>query len=302
MQSIKSRLIYASLKQKLADFRQLRLSVQDARAARDAATPKTFAMPAGVHTEAVVQHGVAGEWLKPARADTPGIVLYVHGGAYVQGSIQTHRTLAAHIALAAHCHSYIFDYRLAPEHPFPAALEDALSTYRALQAAHPGVPIALAGDSAGGGLALALALRLRDLDIPPPVALALLSPWTDLTLGHGTHTSKAAVDPYFPTPAILREAAGLYAGPHDLHHPWISPQFADLGRLPPTLIHVGEHETLLDDARMLAQNLVDRGTPVRIHVFADMWHVWQMFAGQCREADASVADIGAFLRQHLSAK
>jgi len=304
MQYPDSQLIYGALCQKLAAFRQLNLSLQDSRAARDAATPKSFAMPAGVQTEAVVLAGLAGEWLRPTATDgkTSGIVLYVHGGAYILGSIQTHRTLAAHIALAAQCATYLFDYRLAPEHPYPAALEDALATYTALQAAHPGVPIALAGDSAGGGLALALALRLRDLDITPPVALALLSPWTDLTLGNPTHTSKAAVDPYFPTKAILREAAGLYAGAHDLHHPWISPLFADLHQLPPTLIHVGENETLLDDARVLAQNLLDQKNPVRIHVFANMWHVWQMFAGQCREADESVADIGGFLRQHLSAK
>ena len=298
--SFKSRIYYHVLKRRLAKFRALNLPLTKARALRDRDSSRVFKMPSGIRCEAVRIAGLSGEWLRPVAAQGSDLLMYLHGGAYVQGSINTHRALASRLALASASSAFIFDYRLAPEHPYPAALDDAYSIYTALRSAHLGVPIAIVGDSAGGGLALALALRIRHEALEAPVALALLSPWTDLTLCSLTHKTKASVDPYFPDTKVLSDAARAYANGLDLKTPWMSPQFADLGGLPPTLIHVGEREALLDDSRILAQEMAAQGSPVRLKVFADMWHVWQVFGGLFREADESVLEIGDFLRAHLA--
>jgi acetyl esterase/lipase len=200
------------------------------------------------------------------------------------------------MAKAAGLDCFLLDYRLAPEHPFPAAVDDAQAAYLALHGENPTRRIVLAGDSAGGGLALALALRLRDAGHAAPGAMALLSPWTDLTLSLPTHQSKAAVDPFFPDSTTLAMAAQLYAGGGNLTQPGVSPHFAALHGLPRTLIHVGEHEALLGDAHALAANMQAAGSPVQLQEFEGMWHVWQIFAGRFAEADASVKALGAFLR------
>jgi acetyl esterase/lipase len=299
MPSIKSRIYRHLLKRKLAQLRKMNLPLPEARALGDRNSARIFKMPAGISAEAAQIQGLHGEWLRPVATRTPGILLYLHGGAYVQGSVKTTRALAARLALASGTATYIVDYRLAPEHPFPAALDDAVAVYAALQRAHPGKPIAIAGDSAGGGLALAAALRIRDEGTAPPAALALLSPWTDLTLGNASHQGKAAVDPFFPDGSMLSLAAMAYSAGRDLKSPLISPQFADLGGLPSTLIHVGEDEALLDDSRILAAKMAAQGTPVEIEVHPGMWHVWQVFAGRFREADQSVAGVGRFLQRRL---
>ncbi len=302
MQSLKSRLVYCVLKRRLAQFRQLNLPLPAARALRDEEAGRRFFMPAGVVSESADMAGVAGEWLHPHGQRTTSIVLYLHGGAYVQGSVKTHRALAARLALASASSVLIIDYRLAPEHPYPAALDDAHAVYQALLAGQESGygRFALAGDSAGGGLALALALRIKaDGVLPPPAALALLSPWTDLTLGNASHATNAAVDPYFPTTAPLRAAAAGYSGGTELTNPFISAQFADLAGLPSTLIHVGEKESLLDDSRVLALNMRAKETQVELKIYPGMWHVWQIFGGQLREADQSLLELGRFLRAAL---
>jgi len=171
----------------------------------------------------------------------------------------------------------------------------------ALRAAAPEVPIALAGDSAGAGLSVALALRLQAQGAPLPVGLALMSPWTDLALTHPTHQTHAAVDPYFPTTDRLAASARHYAGEHPLDHPLLSPHYAQLAGLPPMLIHVGQHETLLQDSLALAERSRAHGGVADIKVWPGMWHVWQAFGGMMREADASIAELGLFLRQRLQA-
>jgi len=277
----------------------LNLPLPEARARRDKESEQRFKLPAGLSAEATQIAGRPGEWLRPDGPHGNGLLLYLHGGAYVQGSVLTHRALAARLALASSAQAFILDYRLAPEHPYPAALDDAFSVYQALQASHPGTPVAVAGDSAGGGLALALALRINAEAAPMPAALALLSPWTDLTLSSATHETLASVDPYFPDRAPLRAAASAYCAGASPQDPCVSPQFGDLGDLPPTIIHVGALEALLDDSRLLAQRMQVQGAEVRLHVYPGMWHVWQIFGGELREADQSLSELGAFLKRKL---
>jgi len=294
-----SRLFYYLVKRQLRKMAASRGSLEQLRAARDKASARMFKVPADVTVSPAQLGRLPGEWLRPQGASAAGVVLYLHGGAYITGSCHTHRGLAGHLARAAGSDCFLLDYRLAPEHPFPAAVDDALAAYLALQAAQPARPVALAGDSAGGGLALALALRLRDAGHTAPAAMALLSPWTDLALSLPTHVSKAAVDPFFPDTSTLSAAAQMYAAQTPLTHPLVSPHYASLHGLPPTLIHVGEHEALLGDAQALAATMRAAGTPVQLQEFAGMWHVWQIFAGRFAEANTSIQSLGAFLRAAL---
>ena len=295
MQSLKSRFFYYVIKRKLAQMRALDLPLPQARAMGEKNAPKMFKMPLGVSTEQVEIRGLRGLWLRPDAQRTHGIVLYLHGGAYVQGSINTSRALAARLALASQTSTLSLEYRLAPEHPYPAAVNDAFDVYCELLKSYPGRPIAITGDSAGGGLSVALALRIRDAGLVPPVALALLSPWTDLTLGNATHTSMAKVDPFFTSTELLSKAALAYTQGQDLKIPFISPQFASFENFPPTLIHVGELEALLDDSRVLAQKMTADGVTVDLKIYPGMWHVWQVFGGLFREADHSIGALGSFI-------
>jgi len=299
MQSLRSRFFYFLIKRKLAQIRAMNLPLPESRAMQEKAAPTTFKMPSGVSTERVEIRGLQGLWLRPDTQRSGGIVLYLHGGAYVQGSINTSRALAARLALAAQTSTLSLEYRLAPEHPYPAAVDDAFDVYCELLGSRPGRPIAITGDSAGGGLSVALALRIRDAGLKPPVALALLSPWTDLTLSNATHNKLAKVDPFFSDTEPLRKAAQAYAQGHDLTIPFISPQFASFENFPPTLIHVGELEALLDDSRVLAKRMSTDGASVELKVYPGMWHVWQVFGGFFREADQSIAELGAFIRARL---
>ena len=296
MPSLKSRFFYYAVKHQLRKFALRGGSLEQVRAARDKSSKRMFPAPPGVSVQPAQLGGCPGEWLRPAGASADTVLLYLHGGAYITGSCHTHRGLAGHLAQSAGLDCFLLDYRLAPEHPFPAAVEDAQAAYLALHDQDPARTIVLAGDSAGGGLALALALRLRDAGHAAPGAMALLSPWTDLTLSLPTHQSKAAKDPFFPDSTTLSMAAQLYAASSDLTQPLVSPHFAALHGLPPTLIHVGEHEALLGDAQALAAKLQAAGTSVQLQEFQGMWHVWQIFAGRFAEADASIKQLGAFLR------
>ena len=296
MPSLKSRFFYYAVKHQLRKFALRGGSLDQVRAARDKSSKRMFPAPPGVSVQPAQLGGCPGEWLRPTGAAANTVLLYLHGGAYITGSCHTHRGLAGHLAQSAGLDCFLLDYRLAPEHPFPAAVEDAQAAYLALHNQDPARTIVLAGDSAGGGLALALALRLRDAGHAAPGAMALLSPWTDLTLSLPTHQSKAAKDPFFPDSTTLSMAAQLYAASSDLTQPLVSPHFAALHDLPPTLIHVGEHEALLGDAQALAAKLQAAGTSVQLQEFQGMWHVWQIFAGRFAEADASVKQLGAFLR------
>ena len=295
MPSLKSRLLYYVVKYQLAKLRDKNLPLPEFRLAREVAATNLRNMPKGIQVESTHIGGCHAEWLRPVNLTSPTVVLYLHGGAYTTGSCTTHRALAARLALASACATLVIDYRLAPEHPFPAALDDALATYEALRSSGTS-QIALAGDSAGAGLALALVLRLRELSLPMPRALGLMSPWTDLALTSETHQSKASVDPYFPTTERIAGSARVYAGEAGLTHPLVSPYYAELHGLPPMLVHVGELETLINDSIWLVERVQAAGGIAQLKRWPGMWHVWQALGGKMREADQSIGELGEFLK------
>ena len=233
-----------------------------------------------------------------ARRDTPmrpdRAVLYLHGGGYFFGSPRTHRPLILAMAREADAPCYALDYRLAPEHPYPAALEDAIAAYRALLTREPNRRIILAGDSAGGGLAIALAAALRDRNLPPPVAMVLFSPWTDLALTGASIQSNAKRCAMF-TPAALREATRFYLAAADPTEPGASPHYADPTGLPPSLVFAGTDETLRDDSTRFAENARAHGVPVELRLVPGVPHVWPLFARLLPEGRTSLAEIAPFL-------
>ncbi|MDQ7064780.1 MAG: alpha/beta hydrolase [candidate division KSB1 bacterium] len=255
-------------------------------------------MPRGVRRTAAMDSFPA-EWLVPAGAPEDAAILYLHGGGYVMGSIRTHRALAARIARAAGVKCLTIGYRLAPEHPFPAALEDAHRAYGwLLQQKIPPQRLVVAGDSAGGGLALALLLFLRDRGEPLPAAAVCLSPWTDLAGTGDSIRSKAAVDPIVPV-AALDYVARQYLHGENPKNPYASPLYGDLHGLPPLFIHVGTHEVLLDDSLRLAEKARAAGVRVTLDIWPDMMHVWHFFAPFLPEARQAIGNIGAFIRKAI---
>jgi acetyl esterase/lipase len=245
--------------------------------------------------------GILAEWTEPTTKSIDRAILYLHGGGYVIGSTTTHRGLIARISLASHARVLAINYRLAPEHPFPAGLLDALSTYLWLleQGINPQY-LALGGDSAGGGLSLAVCLTLRALHVPLPAALFLISPWTDLTFSGDSVTSRADRDPVLAITDDWLENA--YAGGYPISHPLISPLFADLSGLPPMLIQVGTEEILFDDSARLSERVIQSGGNATLEIWEGMWHVFQAFAPYVPEAVKAIDQIGSYLQNKIPAK
>lgn len=237
--------------------------------------------------------GVPALWVGPAEAER--VILYLHGGAYVCGSPWTHLSLLQQICGASAASVLAPDYRLAPEAPFPAALEDAWSAYwwLLLRGTPPG-RIVVGGDSAGGGLTLALLVALRDAHAPLPAAAFCLSPWVDLAVTGRTVQTNEKCD-YLNEP-IIRQTAQMYAGEHDVHEALVSPLYADLHGLPPILIQVGSNEMLLDDARRVARNALEAGVPVDLEIWESMVHVWHFFFPIEPRARAAIRSVGRFVR------
>jgi len=239
--------------------------------------------------------GVPGEFVcRRGAAAGDRAILYLHGGGYCVGSPATHRAITGRLALLSEATVFAADYRLAPEHPFPAAIEDAVAAYRGLLAeGWQAAAITVAGDSAGGGLAVATSLRLRELGLPLPASLVLFSPWADLELGRlGTPPPG---EPMITVPWI-RECAGFYLARRDARDPLASPLYAELSGLPPTLVQVGQDELLLSDARRLAQALREAGVAVTCQEFPRRWHVFQANAGLLADADRALALVRDFVR------
>ncbi len=257
--------------------------------------------PDGVTVEPMTLGGRPAERLSPAGARGRGTVLYLHGGGYCTGSLDSHRGLAGRIALAVGGPVVTLDYRLAPEHPYPAALTDALAGYRELLArgTRPG-HLAIAGDSAGGGLTVATLVALRDEGSPLPAAAVCLSPWVDLTQAATSYDTLGHLDPMI-TREGLDLMAAAYLGGTPASSPLASPLFADdLSGLPPVLIEVGEREVLVEDATRLAGRLRDAGGSVSLTVWPELIHVFQAFPGSLLpEADQSIDAVGSFLSLHL---
>lgn len=238
--------------------------------------------------------GRPAAWVSPPNISQEGANLYCHGGVYLIGSITSYRPLAAAVAMGTGMRVLLLDYRLAPEHPFPSAIEDALAAYHWLleQGLEP-QQVLVAGDSAGGGLALALLLALRDKGQPLPAAAICLSPWTDLTGSGASRTSKAKRD-YVLDPADLLRCSEIYLAGADPRNPLASPLYADLSGLPPLLIQVGSDEILLDDATALADAARAVGVDVKLEVWEGMFHVWQMIATFVPEGRQAIAAVGRF--------
>lgn len=242
---------------------------------------------------------VSGEWVSSSLSPTQPVLFFLHGGGYSAGSCRTHRELAARLCLASGVRVLLIDYRLAPEHPFPAALEDATVAYQWLlsQGVAP-ESIVIGGDSAGGGLAMATLLWLRDQQLPLPGAGVLLSPWVDLTLTGESLQSRAEVDPLCSY-AGLHSAAQLYLGETAAQTALASPVYGELHGLPPLLIQVGDHEVLLSDATRLAERAQATGVTVKLEIWEEMWHVWHFWAGAMPEGQQAIDRIGTFVQQHI---
>lgn len=251
----------------------------------------------GTHVEKVVAGGVPGEWISFADSDPDRVLLYLHGGAYCLGSCDSHRDLVARICAASGVRALLIEYRLAPEHVFPAAVEDALSAYHWLltNGTRP-EHIVVAGDSAGGGLTLALLAALRDKGDPLPAGAACLSPWTDVEGTVESRTTRAEIDPWISADAI-NFVATLYSGEEDVRHPLISPLYADPHSFPPLLIHVGSDEILHDDSTRFAEQAQAAGVAVQLHIWEGMWHVFQAFAYVLPDGQQAIEEIGDFIRR-----
>src|SRR5215470_9804425 len=229
-----------------------------------------------VNCQPVDAGGVKAEWIVPPNASEDRVILYLHGGGYVMGSINTHRAMVARIARSSQARALALDYRLAPEHPFPTAVDDATAAYRWLlsQNINPS-RIVVAGDSAGGGLTLATLLALRDAKVPLPAAGVCLSPWVDMEGTGASMTTRAKADPVVQKQGLLGMAQ-LYLGGKDPKSPLAAPLHADLRGLPPLFIHVGDAETLLDDSTRVAEKAKKAGVKVDLEVWSEMPHVWHL--------------------------
>jgi acetyl esterase/lipase len=239
--------------------------------------------------------GIPGEWIVAPGAEEDRVILYLHGGGYVMGSINTHRAMIARISRAAKARVLAIDYRLAPEHPFPAAVDDATTAYKWLlsQGYQPG-KIIIAGDSAGGGLTFSTLVSLRESGTPLPAAAVPISPWTDLAATGASLKTRAKADPMVGDSG-LAPMAQHYAGKHDVKHPLVSPLYADLKDLPPLLIHVGDAEILLDDSTRIAERAKAAGVDVTLEVWPEMVHVWHVFAKILPEGQQAIDRIGEFV-------
>jgi len=268
------------------------------RARLDAAAA-LFERPPDVRYEPIDAGGVPAEWTIAPGADPDRALVYFHGGSYNAGGIGSHRALCTQLARATRLRVLSVEYRLAPEHPHPAAVEDACAALRFVwKSGLAPSQVALAGDSVGGGLALAALVALRDAGDPLPAAVALLSPWTDLTLSGASFRGKADVDPMI-VPDVLAVARDRYVAGQAADAPTISPLFADLAGLPPLLVQVGTDECLLDDSTRLAERASDAGTDVVLEVWDDMIHVWQAFFSLLPEGRDAIDAIAAFLRARI---
>ena len=259
-----------------------------------------FPTASDVAVEKVKANGVAAEWTRTPGADGSRAILYVHGGGYVIGSLDSHRHLVSEVGRAAGAQALALDYRLAPEHPFPAPVEDSVAAYRYLIAqGFAARNIAIAGDSAGGGLVVAALVAIREAGLPQPACGWAMSPWVDMQAIGGSMVSKAATDPTVQKETIL-EMAAHYLNGADPRAPLAAPLYADLRGIAPLLIQVGAAETLLDDAIRLAGVAGAADVAVRLDVWPEMIHVWHLFHPMLTAGRRAISEGGAFLHTTMA--
>ena len=277
------------------------LPVETARAQFERIAGAFLVRAMGVAVEQTQIAGVNVDWLRPKNAREDKVLLYLHGGAYVIGSPRTHRQLVSHTARAAGVVAALPDYRLAPEHPFPAAIDDAVAVYNGLLASgFKPEDIIISGDSAGGGLSVATLLQLRHAGLPMPAAAVLLSPFLDVTGSGESATTRADRDPWFDVADLHVVAAYYCPDESEWQNPLVSPVFANVAGLPPMLIQVGDDEILLSDSTRLAKKLEAEGVAVELEVWPHMWHVFQMFIRKMPESGAAVRKIAAYIQKRFS--
>jgi acetyl esterase/lipase len=253
--------------------------------------------PKKLRVEPTSAGGVPAEWVLPQNASSK-VLYYLHGGGFVMLTPETYRPLAYNLARRAGVRALVPDYRLAPEHPYPAAVEDCLAGYRwLLESGVPAHDIVVAGDSAGGALTLTTLLAARDAGLPMPAGAVCISPVTDLTLSGASHKTRKG-DEVILTPGFVRQVTQLYLDGRDAKDPLASPLFADLRGLPPLLVHVGTHELLLDDSLRLVERARAAGVDVTLREYEGLWHVFHSFL-YIPEARAAVDDIATFMRSSL---
>jgi len=249
-----------------------------------------------VSSKAVDVNGVDGEWFDPAGGETDRVLLYLHGGGYLIGSVESHRAMIERITKATGARVLAVNYRLAPEHPYPAAVDDGVAAYRWLLAQdYAADRISIAGDSAGGGLTIAVLVALRDAGESMPGCAVPISPWTDMECSGDSITSRAAVDPMVQK-EILLEMGGAYLNGADPKDPLASPLNADFRGLPPLLIQVGDAEVLLDDSTRLEDKMKAAGVDVTVEVWDEMVHVWHLFAPMLDKGQEAIDGLGAFVK------
>jgi len=257
-------------------------------------------LPNGVQAKPLTVAGVPAEWLTPKKAEPGRVLLFLHGGGYAVGSITTHRALAAKLAHMTQSRALIIDYRLAPEHPFPAALEDAVHAYQwLLSQGYQAHRIALAGDSAGGGLCIALQVCLKEIGLPLPAASVLFSPWVDLSFSGESVLVHQDSDPVVRVRHVC-EWAAAYAATFPLRHPMVSPLFADLSDLSPVLIQASDSEVLTDDAVRLSQALGDVEVESHLQLYPKLLHVWHLFWRYVPEAMDALQHAADFMVKQLN--
>lgn len=252
-----------------------------------------------VHIEPFNLGGMAAEWIAPKAGDNGLVFIYLHGGGYGMGSIQSHRALCARLALNTGCKMLLIDYRLAPEHKFPCAVEDAVKAYNFLRlSGHPANRIVIGGDSAGGGLTICTLLRIKEFGLDMPLAAVCMSPWMDLEGNDPRMLDKQKEDPFIDIKSI-QIWGQQYAG-HDLHNPLASPKYASLQGLCPLLVQVGTAEVLYYDSITLREHCERDGVEFIFEEYKDMVHVFQTFGGFLNESDTAIARIGEFVKQRIS--
>ncbi|MCX6065942.1 MAG: alpha/beta hydrolase, partial [Chloroflexi bacterium] len=282
-------------------IKEPRLTIPQHRAQAAKTARLAGRVPQDVTIEELKIDGLRAIWIRPTGADNDLVFLHLHGGGYVTGSIDSYRMMCIPLARTLKMNLLLPEYRLAPEHPFPAALEDALAVYRWLLAqGHQPGNIVICGDSAGGGLTLATIQALRAAGEPLPGAVICLSPWADLTHQGQSHLTKAKSEVMLKTD-VLKEWALCYTDAANLTNPLVSPVYADFHDFPPLLIQVGSEEILLDDARMVAEKASAAGVEVTLKVWDDLWHVWPALGELLPESRQSFEEIRQFIASNWKA-